>query len=194
MKKNVVLIFVIIIIFIDTLQAVFLNISPFLSFKDVKDNSSWVDKGILIDTYYCKEKNNITIIHRKLKFTKFSCFINNDAELNEVENVMMNIKEDTLTNVGAIVIITDYSYKDYIYDEAYAIEKKENGKWIELDIIGDYAFLSKIYKINANRKLEFSHNWFNMYGELKTGEYRLVKAVFSNEGVRKFISVEFKIN
>ena len=193
MKRIVTIIFL--IIFIDTLQAIFLNASPLLSWSEhTENNGSWVNKGILMDTYYCKDKNDMIIIRRKLKVTKFSCIVDNGAELNEVEDVMMNIKEGTLTKIGVTVIITAYSYKDYIYEEAFRIDKKESDEWIELDIIGNYVFLPKKYKINANRKLEFVYNWFNMYGKLENGEYRLVKSVFLEEGETKYFSVEFKID
>lgn len=123
-------------------------------------------------------------------FTLVGCGNNKATELNEVENVSMVIKEGTLTNTSATVIITDLSGKNYTYGESYRIDKKENGKWKELEtVIDNYGFNLVGYSVDENNKLEFNHDWEWLYGKLKSGEYRLVKEVNN-----KYFSVEFKID
>lgn len=75
-----------------------------------------------------------------LCFSLIGCGINTDSKLNEEEDISMIIKEGTLSRTGATVIITDVSGKDNVYGQEYRIDKKENGKWKELDVIvkGDY--------------------------------------------------------
>ena len=45
------------------------------------------------------------------------------------------------------------------------------------------------YSVDENNKLKLEHNWEWLYGELKSGEYRLVKEVNN-----KYFWVEFKID
>ena len=79
MKKKlkiliVVISFIIVIILFDTVQASIFKKSPFISWREkVENNDSYIDKGIIMDTYYCgKEKKNIEI-NWKLKFSSYKC-------------------------------------------------------------------------------------------------------------------------
>jgi len=63
--KNIIPIILIIIgiILLDTIQARIFKNSPIISKREsLPDDDSYVDKGILIDTYYCtKEKDIVTV-------------------------------------------------------------------------------------------------------------------------------------
>ena len=66
------------LIVIDTLQAIILKKNPIISFKvELEDDDSYAYKGIFIDTYYCV-KEDILSVNRYLKFSKFTCPIDND--------------------------------------------------------------------------------------------------------------------
>ena len=115
--------------------------------------------------------------------------INNSREFNNVtqydislENVKMEIKEGTLNENSAIIIICDNNEKTYGYGEWFRIDKKENGKWKELKAIKKGPFFTEIaWGVNEDKKLEMQVNWKNIYGTLVKGEYRLVKRVYDNE-------------
>ena len=94
----------------------------------------------------------------------------NKQKTNQVDGVSMEIKEGTLTNTGATIIITDTTNKDYSYGEPYRIDKKEN------------------YLLDENNEIVREVNWEWIYGELTPGTYRFVTDASSNE-----ISVEFTI-
>ena len=65
-------------IFLDTLQARILKHSPIISWKEkLADNDSWVDRGILMDTYYCTREQDIVTVSWKIKGNKFTCPIDN---------------------------------------------------------------------------------------------------------------------
>ena len=64
----IVLLVMISIIVLDTVIARVLKRSPIISWKDfVSDSDSYVDKGILIDTYYCNIMSHLIIYSRALK-------------------------------------------------------------------------------------------------------------------------------
>ena len=52
------------IVILDTIQAIVFKNSPIISWRieDANDSDSYVDKGILIDTYYCVSDDVITVI------------------------------------------------------------------------------------------------------------------------------------
>ena len=66
-----------------------------------------------------------------------------DKRINQVDGVSIKIKEGTLTNTGATIIITDTTDKNYSYGEPYRIDKKENGKWKEAPKVIDDAFFNQ---------------------------------------------------
>ena len=63
------------IILLDTIQAIAFKNSPIISWRveDVNDNDSYVDKGILIDTYYCVKEQDIITVIPTFKNTNYNC-------------------------------------------------------------------------------------------------------------------------
>jgi len=186
------------IIILDTLQAIIFKVSPALSLKVfLKDNISYVDRGIFIDTYYCYSKEDIVTINIHSKNAKFTCPMEDVSELNEAKGVSMSIKESTLTKSGATIIIYDVSGKEHVYGDEYRIDKKIDDTWKELDVIvkGNYGWNSIGYHVDKDNKLELNVNWKWLYGELEKGEYRLVKNTSAlREQKKYYFSVEFKID
>lgn len=202
MKKEIKIILIVVGVLVvgilgDTLQARILKTSPLISWKEnVEDNDSWVDKGILMDTYYCVEETDIMTVSWHFKTSKFTCPIDNVDELAEAEGVSMVIKRGTLTRRGATVVITDVSGKDNIYGEEYRIDKKVDGEWKELDVVveGNYAWNSIGYSVDEDNTLELKINWEWLYGKLEGGEYRIVKDTsVALENEKHYFSAEFRI-
>lgn len=184
MKKILKVILIIIglilsVVIIDTLQAIILKNSTIIKWKEnLADNDSWVDRGIIVDTYYCTKEKDIVTVSWKLKGFKYTCPIDNVNELDEVKNVSMVIKDGTLTRKSGTIIITDLGGKDYVYGQEYRIDKKEYGYWNALEpITENYAWDLIGYKVDKNNILELNQNWEWLYGELEDGEYRIVKSV-----------------
>lgn len=139
MKKNlkivlITVIVLIIIVLLDTLQARIFKNSPIISWKEeLSDADSWVDKGILIDTYYCTEEKDIVTVSWKFKGSKFTCPIDNG-------------ENDT----------TDYSEVYACLENelgAYIMTEKDNASEIPLTDITDKKEQVEYYKgIKANEK------------------------------------------
>ena len=108
----------------------------------------------------------------------------------EIPNVSIRILN--VSSSGATIIIKDTNDKPFVYGEWYKIEKESNGKWYEVKtIIDDYGFEDIGYLIEENSKnkeITLNVDWKWLYGELPTGQYRLLKQVDN-----KYISVEFDI-
>lgn len=118
-------------------------------------------------------------------------------KIDDLDGVSMSIKEGTLTNLGATILITDTSDRNNIYGEEYRIDRKDkNGNWVELEIIfeGNYGWNSIGYSVGEDNKLSFHIIWKSLYGELKSGEYRIVKSTTeAGEGTNHYITSEFTI-
>lgn len=119
----------------------------------------------------------------------------NEENLGKIaNNITMTIKEGTLTNEGATVIITDKNEKKYDYGRWFIIEKKQNGEWVKLELLNPQDTVYGIAIERGNEEVvEMNINWTEQYGKLSPGEYRLVKSIDDN-GELKYFSTEFTIN
>ena len=130
-----------------------------------------------------------------LDFVKTIRIIDNTSTIKEsdrkTENVKLEIKEGTLTNTGATVIITDKNENPYGWGVPYFIEIEEDGIWAELENLLDFAWIEIAYELDENGQYEQTINWENYYGELKPGNYRLGKNVYDNGYINFY--VEFTI-
>lgn len=133
------------------------------------------------DIYVAKNKENIRHVCSK--------------HIDDLNGVSMSIKEGTLTNIGATIVIKDISNRENIYGEDFTIEKYDNGIWIELDNINDLIFNTIGYTVGDDKKLELEVNWEYFYGKLEKGTYRILKTTGkSGEGIRHYITTEFTID
>ena len=109
-------------------------------------------------------------------------------DMYDKEDITMTIKNGTLTNNSATIIITDFSKQNNSYGLWFRIDKKENNKWKELKAKENW-INTPAYYVDENNKLELEHNWQHIYGKLPNGEYRIIKEVNG-----KYISAEFTIS
>ena len=130
-----------------------------------------------------------------LDFVKTIRIIDNTSTIKEsdrkAENVKLEIKEGTLTNTGATVIITDKNENPYGWGVPYFIEINEGGLWTEAQDLYRISWVEIAYELDENGQYEQEINWEKFYGELKPGNYRLVKNVYDNGYINFY--VEFTI-
>lgn len=114
------------------------------------------------------------------------------VEVNKIENVTMTIKEGTLTNTGATVVITDTNATKHTFDSEYRIDKKVNDGWVEAKRIdNNFAFKDLAWVAGDDNTITNNVNWEKLYGELEPGQYRMVKKVDGK--MFSAIQVEFEI-
>lgn len=112
------------IILLDTLQARIFKHSPIISWKvELEDDDSYVDKGILIDVYYCTKEEDMVTVSWHFKGNKFTCPIDNVEEDSERKQNLVNLlkekmieeeilDEDNLETFTVIKIIEYGYYRD----------------------------------------------------------------------------------
>ena len=115
-------------------------------------------------------------------------------KLRSFDNVRMSLKDNTVTNTSATIIIEDNNVVPYGYGDGYILETKVLGMWIPLipkcgiPTWDDYTLIIK------NGETELPVNWSKIYGSLKKGKYRLVKYEQdrTNNNHKRFI-IDFNI-
>ena len=167
----------------------------------LRDGGTVVYKSLLYQVYDVNSLNEwcssgysegiIVELFGKRVYENVSCDIIDRSY--EVLGVSMKVKDNTLTNTGMVVIIEDLNDEKYTYGELFHIEKKEGDKWVELTpITDDYGFNEIGYLVGDDNTLEMKQEWFNIYGYLYSGKYRLVKNVYNDSEIL-FFSVEFEL-
>ena len=110
-----------------------------------------------------------------------------------MENVKIEISQNSVTPTGATIIITDNNEIPYMWGENYSIEKKENGSWKKIGLLSEENFNEILYKTDENNQIKQNIDWSNFYGTLSNGTYRIIKHVYTSDSDLYFDSNEFEI-
>ena len=109
-------------------------------------------------------------------------------------DIVLSIKEGTLTNIGATLILENNSDQLLHYDDSYEIEIKKDVKWYKVN--AEIFFNEPLFDVEEGKSKELDLKWEYGYGKLPRGKYRIVKKVyFENDREQElYISVEFNID
>ncbi|MCI8444356.1 MAG: hypothetical protein HFJ37_04245 [Clostridia bacterium] len=120
--------------------------------------------------------------------------ITSTAKLNEdrnLEEVSLQIDKNSITNSSVTLIITDNSEIAYPWEDSYMIQRKIDGKWVDVEPKGDLLTSGLSHWKDENNQYIQRINWIYCYGELENGQYRIVKPIPDSI---KLYSEEFEIN
>lgn len=114
--------------------------------------------------------------------------------INLAENITMKIKDGSLTNTGATVIIIDLSGDENVdlINRKFKIDYKKNDKWYRLESkIKNEVTVMTTDNVMENGDNTYTQeiNWERYYGKLDKGHYRIVKEVKTN----LYIAAEFDL-
>ena len=91
------------------------------------------------------------------------------------KGISLSIKENTLTETGATLILKNDSDVDVEYGASYEMEIKKDGEWHKINVELNFNSIAYILKSNTSKEIEL--NWKEGYGKLATGDYRLIKHI-----------------
>ena len=122
--------------------------------------------------------------------------IGNKSNIKISQNdVIMTIKEGTLTNKSATIVLTNNSEKNFQYGNPYEIEIKKDGEWHKINI--ELYFDMPAFQLSAKESKEIELDWENGYGKLAKGTYRIIKEIDYEYEKQKYetfnVAVEFTI-
>lgn len=117
-----------------------------------------------------------------------------DLEKRSLENVKVEVLENTVSRTGATVIIVDNNDISFSWNkEVYRIEQKKDNNWKEVTPNKDGFDISIGYNRDENNKFKFELNWEQDYGSLPNGIYRILEIPTDAKGIIAY-SNEFEIN
>ena len=120
----IILVVVGVIIAIDTMQAIIFKNSPLISFRHKLEENSYIDKGILIDIYYCAEEKDAVNISWHFKTSKYACPINmvsNKVFLEVFDNGVTN--NISISNEEADFILNLFNKYEYTQETCDGVAK-----------------------------------------------------------------------
>ena len=122
--------------------------------------------------------------------------IGNKSDIKVSQNdVIMTIKEGTLTNKSATLVLTNNSDKNFQYGNPYEIEIKKDGEWHKINV--ELNFDMPAFPLSSKESKEIELDWENGYGKLAKGTYRIIKGInyeYEEGKYKSFnIAVEFTI-
>lgn len=110
-------------------------------------------------------------------------------------DVIMTIKEGTLTNKSATLVLTNNSDKNFQYGNPYEIEIKKDGEWHKINV--ELNFDMPAFPLSSKESKEIELNWENGYGKLAKGTYRIIKGINYEYEEGKYetfnVAIEFTI-
>jgi hypothetical protein len=113
------------------------------------------------------------------------------------KDVTLSIKDGTLTNTSATLILKNDSDVDVQYGNPYGIEIKQDNEWHDIDINVELTSTVPAYWIKPGESKEIEISWENVYGKLSAGEYRILKGISIEKEEGSFedfvIAAEFTI-
>ena len=102
--------------------------------------------------------------------------IGKESNIEIVEKaVSLTVKENTLTETGATLILKNDSDVDVEYGNPYEMEIKKDGKWHKINVELNFTLPAFILKSKDTKELEL--NWENGYGKLAPCDYRIIKSI-----------------
>lgn len=128
--------------------------------------------------------------------SKNESYIGSKSDIKISQNdVIMTIKEGTLTNQSATIVLTNNSDKNFEYGNPYGIEVKKDGEWHKINVKLD--FTTPAFQLSAKESKEIELNWGGGYGRLAEGTYRIIKGINYEYAEGKYetfnVAVEFTI-
>ena len=110
-------------------------------------------------------------------------------------DVIMTIKEGTLTNKSATLVLTNNNDKNFQYGNPYEIEIKKDGEWHKINV--ELNFDMPAFQLLSKESKEIELDWENEYGKLAKGTYRIIKGIDYEYEEGKYetfnVAIEFSI-
>lgn len=122
----------------------------------------------------------------------------NFTEYNNYDGVTMTLDDSNLSETGISLVVKNEIDKELTFGEDYTLEKKILGQWYRVMHKPSMIFKSVGwdaigYPVSQKSERTFEINWEWLYGNLKEGNYRIVKKFIVNYPESYNLAVEFII-
>ncbi|MCH5166520.1 MAG: hypothetical protein J1F35_01380 [Erysipelotrichales bacterium] len=194
----------VLVILIDTIQARIFEISPLISKKVKLEGGSSVNKGFIIDTFFCVEDKDIVTVSWHFKKSKFTCPVyevqSTVEEKLKVKNIKIRVNDEVLDvkledNAATQVLI------ERLKQEDITINASEYGNFEKVGYLGfalptnDIQTATKpgdvmLYQGNQITIFYESNSWsYTKIGEITNKTQDELKSILGYGGVTLVLSI-----
>lgn len=99
----------------------------------------------------------------------------------DASKVSIKIKEGSVTNEGATIIITDKNDNPISWGVDFLVEVKKDDKWELAPQMAQVSWIEIAMMPNENGITEINCSWKALYDKLESGTYRIVKNYYSQQ-------------
>ena len=99
----------------------------------------------------------------------------------DASKVSIKIKEGSVTNEGATIIIIDKNDNPISWTVDFLVEVKNGENWEPAPQLAEVNWVSTLIAPDENGITEINCNWKALYGKLESGTYRIVKNYYSQQ-------------
>lgn len=97
--------------------------------------------------------------------------------VNELTGLTSSISNKSAVETGITIIYDNQINKELTYGEAFVIEQQISDNWYQIPYLDEdnVAFIEIAYLLPPKDQREWRVSWGNIYGQLDSGDYRLIK-------------------
>jgi hypothetical protein len=106
--------------------------SPIISWKEELNDDGFVDRGIILDTYYCTKEQDIVTVSWEFKGSKFACPTYN-VKSEKLANYDFLVTEDSNTEYVKIFTFTFNNINYYYGNTDFQLSLTENGNEYDIE-------------------------------------------------------------
>ena len=106
--------------------------------------------------------------------------------------VVLQIKEKTITPTGLTAVIVNNSDADIHFGRDFMLEEEKDEEWIQVAPVSEPIMTMDLLWAPTDSSEELALYWEPFYGQLKEGHYRLIKPV-SSRRKQLILTEEFRI-
>lgn len=124
-------------------------------------------------------------------YNNFCILIPSDSKISE--KLVLKVKENTLTNSSATIVLENNTDNLWSYSEHYELEKKINGIWYKVVQMNNPSYFLHMPHIYPGEIKEIECNFDENYHKLTKGNYRLVMNIMETIDLQKDITSDYQI-
>lgn len=100
-------------------------------------------------------------------------------EVNSLNGISIEVMEETVKPTGLELVFQNTTDRaDYSYSAWYRLEVYSQGEWLTMNPLPDVMWYQDDWDRPVQTQKEMGYDWEWYYGELSSGEYRIVISLF----------------
>lgn len=119
-----------------------------------------------------------------------------NAVVNNCKGVSMTVEEGSVSSSGLVLDINNDSDKELTFENAYILEKRTKGQWYKMPsqaLTHDWEEEPLVIQPYTAVAGACQVSWLEAYGQLPSGQYRLLKKFDTEDETEYVLAVTFSL-